>query len=435
MTKYRPAADIPRLEYAAWGFVLCLAFDAFVYMTSSADGFSASGEGRWWISPLLTACFLASFGYVLLINKFRLSRVGLTDWLLIGVPVLCLASAAWSVAPADTIKRSAQYTSLTLFVLAMYWRQGFAGSIRLVGRVLAFLAIASLVSVVVLPDLAVSYENHEGAWKGVFGHKNTLGALSGFGLVSQFAIAVLERKWRVERTLSAVVLAATLVSSRSVTAMVSAGVALASGIAWWRIHRRWARHSPLLLVGGIALALCAASMLPEVVSLEVLAAAFEKDVSATGRIPLWDVLWHDVQREAMLGYGYGAYWAGQERSVATVLRAVGFSVSHAHNGYLELILAFGVGISLLLLFAIGVRLFRFVSSAQTEPAVAAVGVAITSFLLIFSLTETAILSPTGGVWLCFLIMWLRSENRSMHSANVSIGCRAASNPSSHAWHP
>jgi exopolysaccharide production protein ExoQ len=399
-------ARLPRIESLVWAFTLALSLDAFVYMNTSADGFAASGTSRGWISPLQFGAQLACIALTVLVLRFRVKRIGLNDWLLVGVPVLCLASATWSVHPVETIKHTLQYLALSGFGLALYWRHGFAGSVTLFARVLVVLAGASLCAALLVPHLAVSYENHEGAWKGVFAHKNTLGATSALGVVLQLSVARIEGRWRVERFVSLSILAVTLIASTSITPAIAAIVAVGSAACWSRLHVPGKKGGEIKLLSLFACAVGTAWIASQSLSIDAVAQWLGKDADATGRVPMWAALWSDVRQSPYLGYGFGAYWPGHEANYFSVWRAVGFSATQAHNGYLELALAFGVVATIVLVLAIGTRLARYVSCASSLDMWN--GAAISVFVVVVNLFETAIFSTAGGVWLAFLLLWIRT---------------------------
>jgi exopolysaccharide production protein ExoQ len=81
-----------------------------------------------------------------------------------------------------------------------------------------------------------------------------------------------------------------------------------------------------------------------------LAAATEalgRDPTLTGRTEIWRVVWQLVESNFWFGYGWNAWALGNP--VGDSLRsALGFNVTHAHNGYLNVALELGiVGLALL----------------------------------------------------------------------------------------
>ena len=92
-----------------------------------------------------------------------------------------------------------------------------------------------------------------------------------------------------------------------------------------------------------------------------------KDVTLTGRVPLWNYLIQRGMEKPWLGYGYGAFWHDPQEILQIALNvpwmstiADGSVTAHAHNAYIDLFLQLGwVGLSLVILSFVTL-LFRVV---------------------------------------------------------------------------
>jgi O-antigen ligase len=151
---------------------------------------------------------------------------------------------------------------------------------------------------------------------------------------------------------------------------------------------------------------------------EFIAAMMGRDASATGRIPLWSSVLSDVMAAPFLGWGYGAYWHGVESRIGRIDREIGFTVTHAHNGYLELALSFGVIISLVIVAGMGIRFLRYLRRRAQSDVEASIAVAIVSFLFTFNMTESALFTTGGGFWLSFLVLWMHMRGRQRAAVTV-----------------
>ena len=75
----------------------------------------------------------------------------------------------------------------------------------------------------------------------------------------------------------------------------------------------------------------------------------ESTMTLTGRIPLWEVVFLEIQDNPWLGVGFAAFWNPQNYPRMEGL--VGFPVVSAHNGFLDTVLTTGVvGLAILLTF-------------------------------------------------------------------------------------
>src|SRR5690606_6384251 len=98
---------------------------------------------------------------------------------------------------------------------------------------LALLLMASLLSVVLLPQMSVD-SLRDNAWRGIMWHKNTLGTVAAFSVLTW--LQALDSRW-VSRSigiLGLLLALAMLIMAKSSTALLSAGV----GCGAWMLARR-----------------------------------------------------------------------------------------------------------------------------------------------------------------------------------------------------
>jgi exopolysaccharide production protein ExoQ len=62
--------------------------------------------------------------------------------------------------------------------------------------------------------------------------------------------------------------------------------------------------------------------------------------SLTGRLPLWEEVWKAAEKRPLAGHGYGGFWG--EKNVLKYSSIFAWHIPHAHNGFLDLMLAVGV---------------------------------------------------------------------------------------------
>lgn len=107
-----------------------------------------------------------------------------------------IVSALWSVAPEDTLRRSIALLVGTL--VGFYLAERFAqiDLLRLLAVALSIIMISSGVFALMLPSLGIMSEPHEGAWRGVFSHKNSLGR---YAVLSVAVFAFLMWKMKTHR--------------------------------------------------------------------------------------------------------------------------------------------------------------------------------------------------------------------------------------------
>ncbi|HEY9770738.1 MAG TPA: O-antigen ligase family protein [Coleofasciculaceae cyanobacterium] len=133
----------------------------------------------------------------------------------------------------------------------------------------------------------------------------------------------------------------------------------------------------------------------------------DKDVTFTGRVPLWNLLIEKIVRERLwLGYGYSGFWQpwqGSDNPAAQVFRLIGDWAVHAHNGFLDIFLSVGlIGLTLFTLSFLGNinRAMRLIFSNRSPES--ALPLIILTFVFVSNLSQTSIISP-GYTWFLYVI--------------------------------
>ncbi|MGL5793015.1 MAG: O-antigen ligase family protein [Waterburya sp.] len=136
-----------------------------------------------------------------------------------------------------------------------------------------------------------------------------------------------------------------------------------------------------------------------------------KDMTLTGRVPLWNLLIESkVVERLWLGYGYSGFWQpwqGTDNPAAIIIRLIGDWAVHAHNGFLDIILSVGLVGFLLFLFCLFYNIgqaIKLVFSNRTPEAV--LPLIIFTFILVGNLSHSTIISPSY-VWFLFVLVIVR----------------------------
>ena len=194
------------------------------------------------------------------------------------------------------------------------------------------------------PSSVIDYAAYDGAWKGLTFNKNT------FGWCMALAVAVLAlvrfRHFRWSRYLFFLAAAVLLLLSRSATSVVGCFL-MVSIIPLWRVVRAGAKTRRL--VYALVLAAIGTGIYLIWAEQELVFSILGRDSTFTGRTDLWALVLSAIAKHPIAGYGYGAFWSGTNNEVLNIDIASKWLPMGAHNGYLELCLAFG-GLGLPLLF-------------------------------------------------------------------------------------
>jgi O-antigen ligase len=245
------------------------------------------------------------------------------------------------------------YLVLKITLLGLYLSQRYSldENLELLVGVLVLACLFSFFALWQMPSQSI---HPGGEWKGIFTWKNYLGRLMALGnvllVVYWFWNPVLwKRIVIVGLFIASSVL---LVFSRSTTSLL-AMVGLYGIVGLYGAWLRWgmrlrARAYWLLAALGGAMTILA------VVNRDGVLALFDKNATLTGRTTLWEILWQRFQERPVLGFGYEAFWKQYPQGIMPPgwVEGDGFA-THAHNGYIEIVLALGLIGLILYLFALG----------------------------------------------------------------------------------
>lgn len=257
--------------------------------------------------------------------------------LLIAMPFL---SVLWSVSPSISLRRAIGL----LFSLFL----AYLLAIRFTPRQLLVLVMATLGACILLslamlalsPGLARSPA--DGAWRGVFLTKNTLGWYSSILALVSF-IVLRDATLGLRRTAGAL-LAASLVCLAASASMTSIVAALSACFLIWFYSALPRVHGVARVVFVLVFVQAAAALL--IALHEFLVPVLEwlgRDATLTGRVALWDLVDMEISRHLLLGFGYQAFWTEANPEAWSIWSAIRWMAPHAHNGFRDTLLSFGIG--------------------------------------------------------------------------------------------
>lgn len=265
--------------------------------------------------------------------------------LLLAFVAWCLVSVLWSPYPVVTLKRVVQLAGFVLVGIAVAAPLGGPRLLlRVLLAVLTALLVASMVVAIAHPLQGVDYQLG-GAWRGIMGQKNTLGAASGICALLWLRELIGERQLPWPIAAGGLLFAlAMMVLAKSSTALLVTWLGMAAYLVLRR--RGVALHRPawVVLLGGAALLAAAghffyvvAGRLPVWSDLAgIVSAAFNKNADLTGRTDIWELVLMEAQRHPLQGFGYGAFWLGEGSRSQYVIDALGWIPLQSHNGYLDI---------------------------------------------------------------------------------------------------
>jgi exopolysaccharide production protein ExoQ len=308
------------------------------------------------VNPLNTAAVAVSLG---LIVSLCISRAKDVTAIMINniVPALfaafVLASAVWSTHPDASFRGAVGYLLTILICAYSTVRFSIDQLLKLLSLGFVVSGLASIIFAVVFPQYGITQEGElGGTWRGVFAHKEQLGAVMVVAVFTEVYILSSGCTRWLRRLACVLLFISLIVLSDSKTALLLALLYLIGA----GIYLVW-RHDRLLGWNFLAIAVIVMTAVAIILLTdpEFLFGIIGKDVTLTGRTGLWRVVFELISQKPILGWGYHAVWQqGDPVSVRTNEMVGGWSVPSAHNGGLGIALELGwVGLALLVLMVGG----------------------------------------------------------------------------------
>jgi O-antigen ligase len=361
------------------------------------SGGSVSGTQ---IFILTTSVWL--FGMLLTLGR-RKSRSAMTDRvLLLSLPILAIVSTGWSVAPRMSAGMGFQLLLLTLLGLAIAETYNLEEQMQLFMITGLVAGGASLLAAVFSPATAFDHFGHTGALQGIFTHKNTCGSF----MLFLFTPAVFLRRAGSHNVLKTfaygLFCAMIVVLSQSVTSMLLL-VFIALFTSAFGILKYFRNRDALFI--AVALAALSIPILLLISANQVeLTEWLGKDATFSGRTFIWQSILLFIAKKPWLGYGYMAFFSSKNAGAGEFSTVVGFSVNHAHNGFLMVWLDLGL-VGLAIVTMILIRALSNLRRIWTR-GFARMGewyALIIVLVLLSNIDERGLASANDLTWLLFVV--------------------------------
>ncbi|HEY1501389.1 MAG TPA: O-antigen ligase [Acidobacteriaceae bacterium] len=409
-----PSTSPPRTRLFNLEDLACVALFAFFAMqgaipfiapTQSLEMTGSAATGLTTIGGIASQIIANALivGLILRRPRLLLHRIAGLPWLILPgmLAVLAIASAAWSLDPLLTLRRSIAFALAGLFGLWFAARFSPARQLAILQATMIALALATIALVVFAPSIGLDHTaGHAADWQGVFTQKNACGRV----MVLATAVVLcgdtrsLLRPGRLA-TLGLFMLVLLMSGSRAAWMIEGALFFLwlllaAARHAGQRIRLVLAVVAPLASValGGFLILVS-----------QQLAPLVGRDLTLTGRTAIWTQVVHFILQRPLLGYGYDAFWRGMEGPSFQVAAAVHFIVAHAHNGFLEIALELG-GAGLVLFLLSWLRGWGRLWGLWQRGAIDDIAwpLAILVLIALYDLDENTLLIYNGLFWILYV---------------------------------
>jgi O-antigen ligase len=267
---------------------------------------------------------------------------------------------------------------------------------------------ASYFGVIFMPEYSIHQAtdlvepNLAGNWRGVFAHKNEASAI--FSIIAFIGIFIARSGRMAEGCLICALSLLFVFLSDGKSSTILCCTAIAVSLIAMRGNANAAVSAlalaPLLALNTLGLGSVAFPPLASV------SASLPLDATFTGRTDIWRFALDKIPSHLFLGHGFSAFWNSE--SVRTAAMDVGSWVgdaAHAHNGYLDAVLAMGLpGLALALWAFVAQPLIdlRHAIRSGADPAVTLMLSQIWLFGVYLSSLESFFFDRSNPIWITFL---------------------------------
>ncbi|MFN6529633.1 O-antigen ligase family protein [Nostoc sp. ChiSLP03a] len=322
------------------------------------------------------------------------------DFWLYSLILLSAVSIIWSFEPSTTLKNSFSLINSSLFGLYFASRYSLKQQLHLLAWNFAIIIILSFVFAIALPKYGIQSDLDGSKWRGVFTHKNGLGAKMVTSGMIFFILGyqTKRRSWLFWAGFGLSILLLRLSASGS--SLVNLLIIILTFFAF----QIWRWSYQLMVPTLIMIATIGQSLYFWFSSNpDILFGAIGKDATLTGRTQLWPLVIDKIWKHPWLGYGYGGFWQGWNGESADIWLAAAWTPNHPHNGYLALCLDLGLlGLAVFFFGFWRSYLQGFACVRNSKTAFDIWPLIHMTFILLSSLTESNLLESNSLTWILYV---------------------------------
>lgn len=356
----------------------------------------------------------ASATLLIVLRPKSILRTALLGWPIVTLIALGLFSSFWASDPWIALQNGIVIAGLTFFGFYIGSRYSTRELIDLLSTLFLLIAILSIVN----SALGNGGMDAGGYWRGVLGDKNVFGALVAVGAVVWAVKALRKGGMRLISMVCTILMTTLVLLSSSATSLVMVILMICVLSAIYAAQRIRGLGTIFLATASLA---GAATLVWYNILYSRILDLLGREGTFTGRTQLWQFGLELAQEQWLLGYGLASVWGEFGMlSYTTQMREVGWIPQHAHNGYIDLWLQFGImGV---LLFA--VSLLQVLPSClrilQRGPSDSLFLPLMLVFIVVFNLVESALMTHFEVLWIIYVAIYtqlrtLRQTCFSIHS--------------------
>ncbi|AFY82273.1 O-antigen ligase family protein [Oscillatoria acuminata] len=336
----------------------------------------------------------------------------LFPYILVGIAFLSLQ---WSQDPLVTRGHLRDFIGITIFATYVGTRYTLKEQFEMLCLTLGLATFLSMVYGFAKPADGVHPEPiFDGAWRGIYNHKNGLGSLMGlsagfFVLLARSRLCPSWLAWVGSIVSIFLILKAKSGGGRVTFLVLSVLIPLYGGL---RFRSKLIVYFAILvvLIGGVMGVWFGDNS-------GLIFESLEKDDTLSGRTPVWELMLETSREHRWLGFGFKTYWLGFRGPSAYVWLNSTWRPNYGHNGFMDLLVELGVvGLSVFLLaFTLNLlHSLRWIVNTKTMETLWPL--LFLTYLVFANITETRLVEPKSIYWSLFVIIGLLPMPPSLDSA-------------------
>ncbi|MEM8722803.1 MAG: O-antigen ligase family protein [Cyanobacteria bacterium P01_G01_bin.39] len=327
---------------------------------------------------------------------------------------LAIFSVSWSTLPSLAFRKVVALIGSTLFALYLGSRYTFEEQLKLYGWTFGIALFVSFVFALVIPAYGIMPSS--GAWRGIYPHKNGLGQGMFVSFLTFYFLSISSKNYQLLFKICCLLSVVIIILGQSATGLISVLFifSTAQGLKFISLK---SKKSVFLLLLFLIFTIILIFLL--MINLDALLGLYDRDITLTGRTPLWASLWEFIKLKPWLGYGYGTFFSNLHRETDIIWQIHDWIPPNSHNGYIHVWL--NVGVIGLIVFCLGYfscvfnSLFKYLISQDTHMLWVFL---LLLYTLFFNLTEVSFLT-TGMLWIISLaaIYSIKTSPKNIKSSN------------------
>ncbi len=333
------------------------------------------------------------------------------NWILLITVLFAWLSMIWTVNQQLTLYRLLIFTGSLLAGMYFVIRYNRVQLNRGLGYALGITCLVFWIFTVLYPNGGIMQNPpYSGSFRGLFWHRNYTGSFAALSAAILIPLLIQSRTWFV-RILTVFLLISSLViciGSRSAAGVILVVLLTGLGILyliWLQFRTKLSKtHYLIALFLTVILSILILSNLDTVFGL------LNRSTSLTGRIPMWNVLFHNFwQGHEWMGYGYGTFWnySGVTLNLQELVHW-GYPVLIGDNGLVDLLMNLGIIGAGLFLALIFINLCNSLKNAIKNPDIQQIiPLVVIVFIIVANITLSWMLELETFTWILLCVYSLQ----------------------------